>query len=238
MRRVLVTRPEPGASETAARLVEMGFEPLVLPLTETVPLHPAISTGSVDAVAVTSPNAIRHAPQSIFDALRGKPVFAVGRRTGDAARAAGLNVVDDEAGDAERLAARMDAAFTVPSHVTVLCGRVRRDVLETRLLEAGHRPRLIEIYDTLPLTPTDDEVQARLGDRPVDHVLVYSANGAARLSSLLERPVLQHRFHGACFYCLSSRIAEALRVEAGLEVAVADFPSEDSLLALLPALTG
>ncbi|TJX45058.1 MAG: uroporphyrinogen-III synthase, partial [Mesorhizobium sp.] len=38
MLRVLVTRPEPGASRTARKLEEMGFEPLLLPLTETVAL--------------------------------------------------------------------------------------------------------------------------------------------------------------------------------------------------------
>jgi len=36
--RVLVTRPEPGASQTAARLVALGFEPVKLPLQETRPL--------------------------------------------------------------------------------------------------------------------------------------------------------------------------------------------------------
>ena len=36
MKRVLVTRPEPGASRTAARLEADGFAPIVLPLTEII----------------------------------------------------------------------------------------------------------------------------------------------------------------------------------------------------------
>ncbi|WP_367717514.1 uroporphyrinogen-III synthase [Nitratireductor sp. GISD-1A_MAKvit] len=233
MRRVLVTRPEPGASETAARLVRMGFEPIVLPLTEIVPLHPAASVGKVDVVAVTSPNAIRHAPRSTLDALRGKPVFAVGSRTGDAARAAGLNVVDDEAGDAERLAARIDAAFTIPAHATVLCGRVRRDVLETRLVEAGHHPHLIEIYDTLPLEPAERAVQEVIGERRVDDVLLHSANGAAQLTRLMERSDIGTKLAAATFYCLSERIAGVLGQDAAKNARIADFPSEDRLLILL-----
>lgn len=233
MRRVLVTRPEPGASETARRLAEMGFEPLVLPLTETVPLSAAIHAEAVDVVAVTSPNAIRHAPQSVFDALKGKPVYAVGRRTGDAARAAGLHVVDDEAGDAERLSRRIDAAFAAPCHVTVLCGQVRRDVLETRLMEAGHRPRLIEIYDTLPLEPSDAAVQSLIGDRPVDDVLLYSANGAVQLARLMVRSGVGKKLAAATYYCLSERIAEALGPDVAKTARIADFPAEDRLLLLL-----
>lgn len=233
MRRVLVTRPEPGASETAGRLAEMGFEPLVLPLTETVPLHPAIHAEPVDVVAVTSPNAIRHAPQSVFDALKGKPVFAVGHRTGDAARAAGLNVVDDEAGDAERLAVRIDGAFAAPAHITVLCGRVRRHVLETGLRAAGHRPRLVEIYDTLPLVPSESAIRSVIGERPVDDVLLYSANGASQLVRLMERSVVGTNLAAATFYCLSERIAGVLGQDVAKTVRIADFPSEDRLLFLL-----
>ncbi|RVD11473.1 uroporphyrinogen-III synthase, partial [Mesorhizobium sp. M7A.F.Ca.ET.027.02.1.1] len=41
MLRVLVTRPEPGASRTAHRLEEAGFQPVLLPLTETKALPAA-----------------------------------------------------------------------------------------------------------------------------------------------------------------------------------------------------
>ena len=62
--RVLVTRPEPGATMTARKLELMGFRPVKLPLQEIRPL--AVPRGAVPegiaAVAVTSANAIRHAP--------------------------------------------------------------------------------------------------------------------------------------------------------------------------------
>ena len=63
--RVLVTRPEPGASRTAVKLRAMGFEPVLLPLSETKPLaipRDPIPESAV-AVAITSANAIRHAPE-------------------------------------------------------------------------------------------------------------------------------------------------------------------------------
>src|SRR5262245_13671221 len=93
--RVLVTRPEPGASRTARRLAEQGFEPVVLPLTEIRPL-PADhfpDSANIDAVAATSANAIRHAPRRLISTLTGKPVFAVGGGTARATRNAGFATV-------------------------------------------------------------------------------------------------------------------------------------------------
>ncbi|TIW37543.1 MAG: uroporphyrinogen-III synthase, partial [Mesorhizobium sp.] len=87
MVRVLVTRPEPGASRTAQRLLDQGFQPILLPLTETVAL-PVDADGVANnavAVAVTSANAVRHAPKEIIAALAGLPCHAVGKRTAEAA---------------------------------------------------------------------------------------------------------------------------------------------------------
>lgn len=236
--RVLVTRPQPGACETGVRLAALGFEPVLVPLTEIVPLAAAIGAEVIDAVAVTSANAIRHASPAIFAALGGKPVFAVGKRTGAAAREAGLDVVDEDAGDAEGLARRINAFFPAPGHVTVLCGRVRRDILETRLRAAGHRVRLIETYDTLPLEPSDAALAAALGDRPVGAVLVHSANGARQLCRLIERPVIGTKLADATFYCLSARIADALERVGPERKEIAAQPAEEQLLALLSAHVG
>ncbi|TIU99050.1 MAG: uroporphyrinogen-III synthase, partial [Mesorhizobium sp.] len=91
MVRVLATRPEPGASRTAQRLLDQGFQPILLPLTETVAL-PVDADGVANnavAVAVTSANAVRHAPKEIIAALAGLPCHPVGKRTAEAAHTAG-----------------------------------------------------------------------------------------------------------------------------------------------------
>ena len=68
--RILVTRPQPGASRTMRRLQELGFEPLLLPLTETVglPVDAGAAGDNAVAVAITSANAVRHAPKGLIAA--------------------------------------------------------------------------------------------------------------------------------------------------------------------------
>jgi len=83
--RVLITRPEPGAVQTAKRLRALGWKPVCLPLTEISPLPAELPAGcKFDAVAIPSANAIRHARPALLRALAGLPVFAVGQRTAEA----------------------------------------------------------------------------------------------------------------------------------------------------------
>ena len=91
--RVLVTRPEPGASRTATRLVAMGMEPIIRPVA-----RPSVQVSGVEwalsrgwgAAVVTSANAIRAlgSMQGALGHFTSKPLFVVGNATADAARKA------------------------------------------------------------------------------------------------------------------------------------------------------
>ena len=64
--RVLVTRAEPQASRTAAKLRALGHEPLVAPLSETRPVAAGLRTEGVAALAV-APGQPVQAGQAICD---------------------------------------------------------------------------------------------------------------------------------------------------------------------------
>lgn len=234
MARVLVTRPEPGASRTAAKLGALGFEPVVLPLTRIVPLQPAgLPPGAFGAVAISSANAVRHAPRALLRKIAALPAYAVGVRTGEAARDAGLNVADASAGDAERLVRYLIRTVKPGMAVLVLCGRVRRDVLESGLAEAGLRPVLVETYETVPLAHSRETVDAALRGKGVDAVLFYSAFAAEVFCSLLGRSLAPQSIERARFFALSSRIATALPHEIRDRSTIAPEPTEEAMLSLL-----
>ncbi|WP_284222549.1 uroporphyrinogen-III synthase, partial [Brevundimonas denitrificans] len=84
IRRVWVTRAEPGASRTADRLTARGFDPVIAPLLaiRPIPQAPPDLTG-IAALAFTSANGV-----AAFGALtpdRTRPVFTVGDATAQAA---------------------------------------------------------------------------------------------------------------------------------------------------------
>ncbi|TPN32738.1 uroporphyrinogen-III synthase [Mesorhizobium sp. B2-3-3] len=234
MLRVLVTRHEPGASRTARRLQDKGFQPVLLPLTETVALSADARLVADDAVAVavTSANAVRHASNEIIAALAALPCHAVGARTAEAARKMGLLPVVEGSGDAESLAGGIVAAFAGKT-VVYLCGRVRFPIFEQRLEAAGVRVRAVETYDTLPVPYSDETVLARLSSEPVDAVLLYSAKAAVALQALVKRPALKGLFKNTRIFVLSARIAAAFDDSAGKAIRIAARPDEEALLALL-----
>jgi uroporphyrinogen-III synthase len=231
---VLVTRPEPGASATARRLAQAGFEPLVLPLTQTLALPPPTlpDPESVGAVAATSGNALRFAEPGSVGAFRGKPFFAVGASTAGAARHAGFADVREGGGDAASLARLMFESGAAPA-VLFLCGRVRRPDFEAALRKGGATVAAVETYDTQALAPSPPTLAA-VG--PVDAALVYSVLAAQGLAALLRRRDAQPLLEGTALFALSPRIAGVLaplrRCRAAAE------PDENALFRLLEEWAG
>lgn len=233
--RVLVTRPEPGASATAARLEALGHEAILLPLTEIQPLPvgAAPDAATIDVVAITSANAARHAPDELIAALSAKPCFAVGERTADAAQRAGFSDVTSARGDAAALASLIGGEFSAGARIAYLCGRVRRPDFEAHLAERGIRVVAIETYATAPKRHSPQPVLEMLESKPVDAVLVFSAAGATALAAIALQPAVAPMLAEASYLCLSPRVAAAVQPAAASRITVSPEPTEAALIALL-----
>lgn len=230
-RRLVVTRPEPGASRTARRLAELGFVPLVLPLTRTLSLDTSGEPAEAASVAITSASALRHAPKDLIARHAGLPCFAVGASTAEAARDAGFGTVSEGPGDAAGLARLL--VGEAPQPVLYLCGRVRRPNFEALLAAAGMRIHVVETYDTQRIEPDADLVRTIVGDRPPDGVLLQSVEAALAFEALLRRAELAPLFSDATLFCLSPRVAEALDKSHAAKLIVAMQPTEQALLSSL-----
>jgi uroporphyrinogen-III synthase len=231
--RVLVTRPQPAASRTAERLRAMGHEPVVLPLSKIVAVGPDQNAvpDAAEAVAITSANAIIHAPAELLRRVAPLPCYCVGAQTGTAALRHGFEDVRVADGDGLALANRLAVSIARPASILYLCGRQRRPELEAALVETGFHVTAVETYDTIKheLSPVD---LADLAAAPVGAVLVYSPNSAAAIRRLTRTPGLEAAFAQARFLCLSARIAVSLDAPEHL-IRVAAKPTEGALLALL-----
>src|SRR6202021_3531518 len=101
--RVLVTRPAEDASRTAETLAKLGHAALIAPLLEIHFLDgPGVSLAGVQGILATSGNGIRALARR--SPRRDIPVFAVGTRTANVARAEGYLAIMDAAGDSRALA--------------------------------------------------------------------------------------------------------------------------------------
>lgn len=237
-RRVLVTRPEPGASATARALRTAGFEPVVLPLTEIVPIADGGITipGPFAAIAATSSNAIRHAPQRLVADHAALPLFAVGASTAGAAIQAGFSRVNAGPGNAEGLARLAAGRLTPGDRLLYICGRVRTPELERWLGRAGFEVVAVETYDTVVANLAPAALAALADGPPIFAAMVYSAEAALALVALESQPGMEVALGDAVHVCISARAAAPLRENGVARIEIAAEATDRALLAALSAL--
>jgi uroporphyrinogen-III synthase len=230
---VLVTRPLPVAARTADRLRARNYTPVILPLTEIVPLNPAVPTGTFDAVVATSANALHHASDELLAPFLQLPCFTVGDVTADAARARRFETVTTGDGDGESLSDIIVEELHSGGSLLYLTGRVRSPGFEHAVERAGYRCTSLAIYDTKSVSYTTEFLLNSLGSRHIDCCLLYSRLSSEAFSTLIAAAKISHLFGKTKFLCLSSRIAGSITGLQNPVVRVAARPDEDALFDLL-----
>lgn len=242
-RRILVTRPEPAASQTAQLLREAGYVPHVLPLSRTQPLAFDQDIAGFTAVTVTSVNAFRHVDAGFLAKLTHFPLFAVGVRTAQAARDFGFTQVIEGGGDAVRLAATMHRLLSRQDRVLYLAGRVRQPIFEELVADSGQTMAgqsmpgqamaglsmiTRDVYDTVAIHSSVDA----LGDQAFSAVLLYSAVAAQALVDMMDGETSSAFGDETQFLCISQRVANILPKPWWTRCLIADHPDEDGLFRL------
>jgi uroporphyrinogen-III synthase len=210
--RILVTRPEPGNEQTAKRLAQAGFEPILLPLTKIESCNGQDLTvePGTEAIALTSPNGLRFAPESILSKFSDLPVYAVGAASARFAQDCGLQVAGVGDGGALELAALIAKKLKVGTRIAYPCGKVRRPDFETSLRNHGFRIAALETYYTNQVSYSTEIVNQEIGDIPIDAVFLHSAKSGQAADSLLRRGAIPQITEKTWFFCFSERIADSL----------------------------
>ncbi len=234
-RRVLVTRPQPGAAATAERLKALGFDPVLMPLTGIVGLPHAMPEILPDIVVATSPQAFRHLDPTAANALSNVPVIVTGRATATAARNAGFLDITVSGGDVSRLISSLSPLLHSSPHVLYLAGHVRRPELEQYLAEKTAHLSVVEVYNTIPVSYSTEKIDKLMADGDLHAVLLTSVNCAERFSEtgVLSRP--GQPAENIHIICLSQRIANVVKRHFSNPVKVASSPTEDAILDCLVA---
>ena len=215
--RVWVTRAEPGASRTAARLRALGHEAVVEPVLEVRPLDADLDLTGVTAIAFTSINGVE--AFAARAAERGLPVFAVGDATAEAARLANFGEVASASGDVVALGELIGRE--APAGAVVLHPGAR-ELAGDLAASAGPTVtvRAVAVYETVGREPAPSTVDA---------VLVYSPKAGRALAGL-DAP------GQPAWLCISEAAATPLRAAGRAPIRVAAAPDENALLHLLAEL--
>lgn len=214
MTRLLVLRPEPGASATVKRARERGLDVIAIPLFEIEPVvWEAPQATDYDGLLLTSANAVRCGGGGL-GRLRPLKVYAVGEATAAAARELGFNVAVVGDSGVEALLGSLDREL----RLLHLCGADRKDISGARQTIAP-----LEVYRSRPIDGLDLSAAANAV------TLIHSPRTGQRLAELASNRAS----------ITIAAISEAAADAAGpgwKAVAVAEQPSDDALLALAEQL--
>lgn len=231
--RIVLTRQQDGSERSAAVLRAHGHDVLIAPLLRIEPVAADLRP-HWGAVIITSANAAAAvAAHPARTELIKLPVFAVGKRSGEAARHSGFARVIPAGGDMHdlvQLIAEHHADAKAP--LLYLAGEDRAGDLIGDLAVHGIAAELVVIYRAV-MAPFSPELVAALKDGAVDAVLHFSKRSAEFYLSGAKKAGIESQSLKPRHFCLSAQVAAPLiRAGAGnLDVALR--PDESSLIALI-----
>jgi uroporphyrinogen-III synthase len=227
--RVLVTRAEPGASETAARLLARNYDPVVEPAFTLRHLHPDLPP--FDTLAFTSANGVRAFAK--LSTLRDVPVFCVGRRTLAAAQSLGFANAVSADGDVTALGELIRERLPPGARLLHSGNEDARGDLAGQLRRAGIDARFVATYLAEPSPRPGPALAAHLAGREkLDAALVHSPAAGAILAGFVTASP------GAPVLPLAGISDSALAAAHGVLSESAATPDEDALLTALDRLLG
>jgi len=231
--RIVVTRPRVDGERTATALRARGHEVLVTPLMRIEPIA-ANFEGEWSGTIVTSANAANAIREnSSGNALMKLPLFAVGRRSAEAARESGFeDVLSADGGVRDLLQLIRIRRPDRNAPLLYLAGEDRAADLVGALSTRGIAAEMRVVYRAvaLPFPPTlRDALEAGI----IDAVMHFSRRAAdsyvagAKMAGVVA-PALAVRH-----FCLSSQVAEPLADASRIDIA--SRPDEAVLIELLQA---
>ena len=193
--RVLVTRAQPAASRTAARLASLGHEAIIFPLFEIKDTSTEIPTNPFAAYIFTSSNAIEVLQERQWRPVNpDAQVFCVGEKTAQSASSLGFTHITHAQGGARKLAEKIICAnLPASSNILYFTTPDRSFDLKSHLAPYELNIENLDIYRAEPIQFNADEFLTSFNETAPDVILCYSKRSAEQLADLINSTKIECR---------------------------------------------
>ncbi len=232
---ILVTRPEPDNAATADALRQRGFDVQLAPILqyEALPIRHDDSI-NYSGLIVTSSNALRAIrSHPLSGQLIALPIYAVGKRTADAAKKIGFANVLSADGDVTALRKLIVDAIPKRGRKTPLLYLSGSDIsgdIASGLASDGITVTTLTVYRMVPVADLDDSVRAAFAAQTIEAILHYSPRSAAAFVAAIRGAGLEIAALALPQVCISEAVARVLREAGATRVVVAEKPQETAVI--------
>jgi uroporphyrinogen-III synthase len=233
--RVVLTRPQDDSERTAAVLRTKGHDVLIAPLLRVEPIDAKL-TPAWGGIVITSANAVAAVASSAArDGLTKLPLYAVGKRTADAARAAGFTDIVTAGGDVRDLLRKIVARRADDKGpLLYLAGEDRSGDLIGDLAVRGIAAEMAVVYRAAAV-PFSVALIDALKAGEVEAVLHFSKRSAESYLAGAEAAQVAAQALETSHFCLSAQIAVPLQAAGAPRVVIAKRPDEAAMIELVTA---
>jgi uroporphyrinogen-III synthase len=224
---ILVIRAEPGASETAGRLKEMGLTPVVSPalgLSRTDATVPDLS--AFEGLIFTSANGVRFLIEACGPIPL--PAWCVGPATASEALREGFSPVYQSSGDAHDLAHYIAHHWDEdrPRSLLHVANSAAKGIVKEALEAEGFTVTFAPLYEATHAAALSAPAKSALTSGEPVICLIHSAKGAEAFQSLADGIDLS----SVTFVAISEQAARPVRSVAGAAIFIASHPDEPHLM--------
>jgi uroporphyrinogen-III synthase len=234
--RILVTRPQPDASATGARLGALGHTVMIEPMlqVELLPIEAAAFEGA-QALIATSRNGLRAlASSGARDAATALPIYVVGEKTADEATRLGFDRVVTGPGRARDLAAVIaESADPASGPLVHLAGETLAFDVAAALTEYNIDVRKMTAYRTSPAAALTPATERAIRDGALDAVILMSPRTAATFDLLANASGLATEAGRLTCICISHEVADTLDKISPVRIEIAQQPDFEGIIDIL-----
>ena len=229
---LLLTRPIEASQACASFLIEKGISCEIAPMMEYIDIsHEKPEQGVYNAYIFTSAQGITSFHGDEFDV----PVFCVGNKTADTARARGYRRVYNAQGDLEALVALIKEQLNKAARMLYVRGQdVSKDIVS--VLD-GYDCDEIVSYEARFVDRMPDEICHLIRNGHIWGVSFFSKRTALNFSSLAQKAQLLESLEKIKCLCISQGVVECVHAVSWGEVRAARTPNLDGMYALINEIT-
>lgn len=232
--KVLITRAEPAASQTAKSLSAHGHEAIVMPLFEVIDTGASIPQKNYDGIVFTSRNAVeilqmrgwQHKPMDIL-------ACCVGQKTQQAAKAIGFSNTLTANGGGKVLCEKISGLDLRNKHFLYLSTPDKSLNISDELEPLGIKVDTIDIYQAKTITPKPEEISSLMKKIAKNCIFSYSALSSEHLADLFlkQDPEL---IKTVTLIGISNQAIKPLTKFSWKSILIPKKPNEASMMKLIP----
>lgn len=231
MAKVLITRAEPAANQTAEFILKSGHQPIVMPIFKISDTGKTIPEKQYNGIIFTSKNAV-----AILQTRNWQyqdmniPAFCVGEKTKKAAMELGFtNTITANGGGAELTKLMDDEAYNGKTFLYPSTPDKSFD-MAGRLEPFGINVETVDIYQAITITPSKEGFTSAITEAAGHYIFTYSALSSGHLKNLLEKFHVTSSLKQITLIGISKQAIKPLEHFDWKSIAISRTPNEADML--------